>query len=33
MAARVMLKLLRNLSELSLARLEHANREIKILTR
>jgi glutaminase len=33
MATRVMLKLLRNLSELSLARLERANREIKILTR
>jgi glutaminase len=32
-ATRVMIKLLRNLSELSLTRLERANREIKILTR
>jgi glutaminase len=33
LASRVMLKLLGNLSELSLARLERANREIKFLTR
>jgi glutaminase len=33
LAARVMMKLVSNLSELTLARLERANREIKILTR
>jgi hypothetical protein len=30
---RVMMNLLRNLTELSMARLERANREIRILTR
>jgi len=33
LAARVLMKLMRNLSQLSLARLERANREIRILTR